>query len=80
MSSVAYGICEEIYEMQGERRVSYGLAVYDIEDNESTATVLEHISDITEDYERLSELIKACNSLEFSPIHLDEVVEDFLSD
>lgn len=77
MSSVAYGICEEIYELQGERRVSYGIAVYDAE---NTSTVLDHISDITEDYERLSELIKTCNSLELSPIHLNEVVEDFLSD
>ena len=77
MSSVAYGICEEIYELQGEHRVSYGIAVYDAE---NTATVLDHISDITEDYERLSELIRTCNSLELSPIHLNEVVEDFLSD
>ena len=80
MNHAAYGICEEIYELQGERRISYGIAVYDDGVGKNTATVLYRISDITPDRDRLSELVDRCNLLKLSPIHLDEVVEDFLSD
>lgn len=80
MNRVVYGICEEIYELQGESRISYGIAVYDSGADGSIAAVIERISDITSDRERLSELVDTCNLLKLEPDHLDEVVEDFLSD
>ena len=36
------------------------------------------ISNVTADADRLRGLIALCNALELSPLHLPEVVEDFL--
>ncbi len=38
------------------------------------------ISDITVDYAKISALVALCNQLELSPIHLRDVVEDFLAE
>lgn len=38
------------------------------------------IKDISTDKQRIEALIELCNSLELSPIHLDDVIEDFLVD
>ncbi len=38
------------------------------------------VSDITVDYEKISALVSLCNQLELSPIHLWDVVEDFLAE
>ena len=78
MSDVVYGIREEIYELQGDRRVSYGIVVYDNTDGENTYTVLESIGDITSDKNKLIRLVEECNISELSPIHLKEIIEDFM--
>ncbi len=36
------------------------------------------ISNVSSDADKLSKLIALCNTLELSPLHLPEVVEDFL--
>ena len=78
MSDVVYGIREEIYELQDDRRVSYGIVVYDNTDGENTYTVLESIGDITSDKDKLIRLVEECNISELSPIHLKEIIEDFM--
>ena len=78
MSDVIYAIREEIYELQGVCRKSYGIAVYDNTDRDKTVTVLGSIEDITSDRESLLSLVEKCNILELSPIHLKEIVEDFM--
>ena len=78
MSDVVYGIREEIYELQDDRRVSYGIVVYDNTDGENTYTVLESIGDITSDKNKLIRLVEECNISELSPIHLKEIIEDFM--
>ena len=78
MSEFIYGIREEIYELQGEYRKSYGIAVYESTREEKTATVLESIADITPDREKLLCLVEKCNILEISPIHLKDIIEDFM--
>ena len=78
MSDIVYGIREEIYELQGDRRVSYGIVVYDNTDGKNTYTVLESIGDITSDKDKLIRLVEECNISELSPIHLKEIIEDFM--
>lgn len=75
MNALTYGVREEIYELQGERRISYGIVVYD---SQNTYTVLESMADITTDRERLLSLVEKCNTLKLSPIHLKDIVEDFI--
>ena len=79
MMNVTYGITEEVYSLDTERRVSYGIAAYaDAEDG--TATIVASVHDITADRHALSELVELCNRLELSLLHLDDVIEDFLTD
>lgn len=79
ITNVRYGITEEIYYTENSSRISYGIAVYDNEEEDGTATVIEAVHDITSDRQSLSNLIDLCNRLELSTIHLYDVIEDFLS-
>lgn len=36
--------------------------------------------DITENYDDISELINMCNSLEIDLCHIDDIIEDYLTD
>ena len=42
-------------------------------------TVIQTIGDITTDRDRLSMLVDQCNLLELSPLHLNDVIEDYLA-
>ena len=66
---ITYGITEEKYTLGDDSRVSYGIAVYD----SGISTV------ISSDREAVEELVRLCNRLELSPIHLNDVAEDFLA-
>lgn len=78
MTNVTYAITEEKYTLGEEVRISYGIVAYFSPKQCGTATVIDSVHDITSDKERLSELVKKCNRLELSTIHLHDVVEDFL--
>ncbi len=80
MSSITYGLVEERYALNGQERTSYGIAIYADAELDGTATVIASIHDITSDKPKLAALVQQCNLLELSPIHLEDVVEDFLSD
>ena len=77
MKGNIYGITEEVYELNGEKRRSYGFVLYS--NNDGTATILLSARDVTTDKESLLELAEMCNRLELSPIHFFDVVEDFLA-
>ncbi len=76
---VTYGVIQEIYSLNGNTRISYGIAAYANADKDGSATVVEAVHDITSDEARLQTLSNLCNSLELSAIHLRDVVEDFLN-
>lgn len=80
MMNITYGITEETYTLNGESRKSYGIAVYADAEEDGSATILTSVRDITSEQERLAELVRKCNLLELSPIHLDDVIEDFLTE
>ncbi len=77
--TVRYGVVKEIYSLNGDTRVSYGIAVYANSDKDGTMCIIDSVCDITTDLESLRELTEKCNCLELSPIHLNNVVEDFLN-
>lgn len=75
---VTYGIREEFYCLGKAKRRAYGIVAYsDIEAN-GTATVIASAGDVTDDREALAELVRKCNELGLDPIHLGDVVEDFI--
>lgn len=80
MMNITYGITEEIYTLNGKSRKSYGIAVYADSEEDGSTTILTSVRDITSERERLADLVHKCNLLELSPIHLDDVIEDFLTE
>lgn len=57
-----------------KRRTGYGIAVLD---RESVTISTAH--DLSPDESEVTELVKMCNRLKLSPIHLQDVIEDFLT-
>lgn len=79
MTSVTYGVTEEIYSAGASSRISYGIAAYSDFLADGTATIVAFVHDITADKQALAELVALCNRLELSTVHLMDVVEDFLA-
>lgn len=52
---------------------AFGIAVYD-----ESSHIIRQISDITTDEIAIRQLIQKCNQLRLSPLHLKDVVDDFL--
>lgn len=78
MRSVTYGIIQEIHSLGGKSRTSFGIATYAAHDIDGTATIIASVSDISGDLQRLSDFTDTCNRLELSPVHLYDVIEDFI--
>ena len=76
--TVTYELVKEIYEFEGDQRVSYGIVAYSDSSEEASAKSMVSLHDITSDKQKLSELILLCNRLNLSTIHLRDVVEDFI--
>lgn len=58
-------------------RTCYGIAAVQVYDG--IVTVLDSVTDITVNRQPLEELVKLCNELSLEPIHLNDIVEDFLA-
>lgn len=56
----------------GKEYVAYGIKVYD------GAELISIVSDISVNYEKVEEFCNRMNECELDPIHLPNVVEDFL--
>ena len=70
--------CYSLVEEQTENgQWCYGITVFE-KDAEGNATSLYRVDNVTYNKKKIEELIHRCNSLKLSPIHLDEVIEDFL--
>ncbi len=57
-------------------RIGYGAAA--VVDTDETAVVLSSCCDVCTDAALLLPLIEACNTLQLDPIHLTDVIDDFL--
>lgn len=80
MMNVTYAITEEKFTLGNESRISYGIVAYANAEQDSTATIVASVGNITSDKQRLIKMVDDCNRLELSTVHLPDVVEDFLSD
>lgn len=58
-------------------RTCYGIAVVEICDG--VPIILQTVSDISASIEKLGELVELCNELDLDPIHLNDVVDDYLA-
>jgi len=65
--------CDRLFSEDIGSYVAYGLDVLD-----ETHTCISTIRDITTDKAALAHLVELCNSLQLSPVHIHDVVEDFV--
>ena len=72
---ITYILCRETYKSKRSERIIYGIAAY----AEDKQTCIAKLHDITSDKNALAELVSLCNRLQLSPIHLHDVIEDFLT-
>ena len=79
MNTVTYGIVQELYAVETEHRISYGIAAYANMSEDGTATIVASVRDISSDKHQVEELVNLCNHLQLSLLHLDDVIEDFQS-
>ncbi len=77
--NTAYGIIKNEYIFEGEHRISYGIAVYDAPELLGTTSVICSVPDIYSNYDAIAELVATCNRLQLSPVHLSDVIDDFLT-
>lgn len=59
-------------------KISYGIALTEKVDDRTI--ILRTISDISLLKNAVEQLVKLCNELYLDPIHLDDVIEDFLAE
>lgn len=78
MEDQLYILIESSYTVDGVGYTTYGIALADISDG--CAVIIEAIPDLSPDRERVSRLAQLCTELHLSPLHLDDVVDDFLAE
>ena len=79
MKNITYAVSEERYTFGNETRTSYGIVAYSNADQDGSKIIVASVRDVTSDKASLTKLVNDCNSLELSTVHLNDVVEDFLS-
>ena len=59
-------------------RTSFGIAV--VAKNDESMATLETYADLSSNKTSVQELVRMFNEAELEPIHLEDIVQDFLSD
>ena len=75
-----------VYETVGEPQpsgdstcISYGIAAYIDAATSNTKNVIVYVRDVTPNKTEIENLVQKCNAFGLSPIHLVDVIEDFLN-
>lgn len=71
-----YVVMENRIQNSAQEKIFYGIAVGVMEDG--IFTQLDGVTGITTDKESLGALTRLCNDFNLSPIHLREIIEDYL--
>lgn len=78
MKSVKYETTEEQL-LENEKVMTYGILVYYYDDISCENTKIVSINDISTYKEQVEKLVNLCNKLSLSPLHLMDVILDFIS-
>lgn len=73
-----YQVVQSIYPHISEAPHTYGIAATTTYDE--CMVVLISVHDICQDLLAITKLVELCNQLQLDPIHLQDVVDDFLAD
>ena len=75
---IVYRMIERTNTKKATAPTYYGIGAYRYDEKAKTYVALIEIHDITEDKNRLFELVQNCNKYELSLVHIHDIVEDFL--
>ena len=78
MNAVIYEKTRDTVLLEGKRYTTYGIAARLPHDSEQDGITIAAIPDISTDMAEVDALVARCNRLALSPVHLNDVVEDFL--
>ena len=76
---VAYEVVGEPQPLGDSNCISYGIAAYADAATSNTKNVIAYVRDITSNKVEIEALVQKCNAFGLSPIHLVDVIEDFLN-
>ena len=77
---VKYKLTQMIKTYEIGSRAAYGIAAYQNCSKGATEIPIVSVNDITSNKTALAELVRLCNNLNLSAVHLHDVIEDFLAD
>lgn len=72
-----YIVVQSTYQGDNNTRIGFGIAV--VTEYDGVTTVLNSVSDLSPDVQLVEGLVERCNSQELDPIHLKDIVTDFLA-
>lgn len=78
MKEQQYILIKSSYSVNGIESATYGIALTDISDG--YAAIIESMPNLSQDKEQVCRLAELCTELHLSPLHLADVVEDFLAE
>lgn len=79
MNLITYGLIKETYKIEGDEMISYGIAVLENIKAENVVLILNSVRNISTNRAKVENLIKQCNELKLSVIHLQDVIDDMMN-
>jgi hypothetical protein len=76
---VVYEVVGEPHPSGDSNYISYGIAAYIDAATNNTKNVIAYVRDVTPNKTEIEDLVQKCNAFGLSPIHLVDVIEDFLN-
>ena len=80
MTTITYGVSEEKYSLDDTTRISYGIVAYACSKKDRIPSIVASVRDISNNKTRIEQLADLFNRIELSPIHLNDVIADFLAE
>jgi hypothetical protein len=76
---VVYEVVGELQSSGDSNSISYGIAAYIDAATSKPQNAIAYVRDVTPNKTEIEELAQKCNAFGLSPIHLADVIEDFLN-
>lgn len=76
---VVYEVVGEPHPLGDSNCISYGIAAYIDAATSNTKNVIAYVRDVTTSKTEIENLVQKCNAFGLSPMHLVDVIEDFLN-
>ena len=72
-TNTIYELTEGYFNVESDTHIGYGISVKDFKNHQSL-----NFNDISIDKDKIVKLISLCNELHLDPIHIKDVIDDFL--